>query len=132
MTVLACDMGGRRIKLGVVRDGAAVAVSVLPAHAEQSLLDRLEAVAEALEGLCRREGIAVQGCAGIGLSYPSVVDSASAAFWITSGSLATRQTLTCAAGHGGGLGCRWPSTMMPEWRLSGNGVTARGGDARMW
>ena len=78
MTVLACDMGGRRIKLGVVRDGAAVAVSVLPAHADQSLLDRLEAVAEALEGLCRGQGIAVQGCAGIGLSYPSVVDSASA------------------------------------------------------
>ena len=78
MPVLACDMGGRRIKLGVVRGGAAVAANVLPAHADQSLLDRLEAVAEALEELCTRQGIPVQGCAGIGFAYPSVIDTANA------------------------------------------------------
>jgi glucokinase len=75
MSVLACDMGGRRIKLGIVREGRCVASAVLPAHADEPLTDRLEAVAAALETLCRERGLAARDCAGIGFSYPSVIDT---------------------------------------------------------
>ena len=78
MTTLAVDFGGRRIKLGIVCDGAVIAQDVLPAHADQPLVSRLAAVAGALKQLCEREAVAVGGCAGIGISYPSVIDTASA------------------------------------------------------
>ncbi len=75
MTALACDLGGRRIKLGVVRGGRVLAADVLPAHADQPLPDRLEAVAGALERLCARLGLGIRDCAGVGISYPSIIDT---------------------------------------------------------
>lgn len=78
MTALACDLGGRRIKLGVVRGGQVLAADVLPAHADQPLPDRLEAVAAALERLCAQVGLGMRDCAGIGISYPSIIDTARA------------------------------------------------------
>jgi hypothetical protein len=38
-------MGGRRIKLGFVRDGAVIASEVIPACADRPLRERLESVA---------------------------------------------------------------------------------------
>ena len=78
MTVLACDMGGRRIKLGLVRDGAVFATQVMPAEAQQPLLDRLGAVAAAFARLCQANQIALSESSGIGVSYPSVIDTANA------------------------------------------------------
>lgn len=78
MTVLACDMGGRRIKLGVVRDGGVLATQVMPAEADQPLLDRLGAVSAAFVRLCQANHIALSDCSGIGVSYPSIVDTAKA------------------------------------------------------
>ncbi len=78
MTVLACDLGGRRMKLGLVRDGAVLATQVMPAEAEQPLLDRLGAVAAAFVRLCQANHIALSDCSGIGVSYPSIIDTAKA------------------------------------------------------
>ena len=78
MNTLAVDFGGRRIKLGLVGDGAVIAQEVLPAHADQPLPDRLTAVAEALKRLCAGHGVAVDTCAGVGIAYPSVIDTARA------------------------------------------------------
>ncbi len=75
MTALACDLGGRRIKLGVVRNGQVLAAEVLPAHADRPLPDRLDAVAEALNRLCSQLGFPARDCTGIGLSYPSIIDA---------------------------------------------------------
>ncbi len=78
MTVLACDMGGRRIKLGVVRDGAVLAMRVLAAQAEQPLRERLPQVAESLRQLCDRADVSLSSCAGIGLGFPSIIDPTTA------------------------------------------------------
>ncbi len=75
MTVLAADMGGRRIKLGLVRDGAVIAMQVLPADSDRPLQERLSHVAKTLREMCAQQGISPANCAGIGLSYPSIVDS---------------------------------------------------------
>jgi glucokinase len=78
MNILAGDLGGRRIKLGVVCDGRVIASTVIPARADSPLPERLEAVAETLAGLCAGLGTTVGACAGIGLSYPSIIDTANA------------------------------------------------------
>lgn len=74
MTVLACDMGGTRIKFGIVRAGAVLATEVIPAHSDKGLRPRLPALAQALRDLCAREGIALGDCDGIAISFPSLVD----------------------------------------------------------
>lgn len=78
MNTLAVDFGGRRIKLGIIQDGTVLTQDVLPAHADRPLPDRLAAVAEALRRLCSEKELNVRECAGIGLAYPSVIDTARA------------------------------------------------------
>lgn len=75
MTTLAVDFGGRRIKLGLVEDGAVRAQQVLPARAEVPLPMRLSAVATALRDLCQQHALRPESCAGIGLAYPSIIDT---------------------------------------------------------
>jgi glucokinase len=77
MTVLACDFGGRRIKLGVVHEGQVLASTVLPARSDQPLAKRLPDVARAFCELLRGHSIARDDCRGIGISYPSIIDPAS-------------------------------------------------------
>ncbi len=75
MTTLAVDFGGRRIKLGLMEDGAVRAQQVLPARAEVPLPMRLSAVATALRDLCQQHALRPESCAGIGLAYPSIIDT---------------------------------------------------------
>src|SRR5262249_27471485 len=72
--VLACDMGGTRIKLGIVRAGKTIAHEVIPAHSDKGLAPRLPAIADALRALCDRQKINLADCAGIAVSFPSLID----------------------------------------------------------
>lgn len=74
MKALACDMGGTRIKLGVLSDGKILAHDAIDACSEQGLGARLPAITTALRTLCTRAGIEVSECAGIGVSFPSILD----------------------------------------------------------
>ncbi|RIK78993.1 MAG: ROK family protein [Planctomycetota bacterium] len=74
MITLACDFGGRRIKLGVVRDRTLVAQTVLPARADLPLVERLPDVSRGLRELCASQELDPASAAGIGVSYPSVID----------------------------------------------------------
>ncbi|MCA9261071.1 MAG: ROK family protein [Planctomycetales bacterium] len=74
MTVLACDLGGRRIKLGVVAEGRVVRQSTIAAHADAPLPERLPALVEAFRTLCEQHGITFSQCRAIVIGYPSVVD----------------------------------------------------------
>lgn len=78
MTTLAADFGGRRIKLGLVRNGVVIAQDVLPAEADRPLAERLPAVAHALEKLCSQAGVEAGDRRGIGFSYPSIIDTPNA------------------------------------------------------
>ena len=75
MITLAADFGGRRIKLGLVKDGRVLARQVLPANADQPLSTRLEAVADGLRGLCAEQRLTPADCGGVGFAYPSIVDT---------------------------------------------------------
>jgi len=75
MTVMACDFGGTRIKLGLVHSGSVLLDMVLPADSRAPLANRLPDVRNALEEIIRKAGLYPQDCDGIGVGFPSVVDS---------------------------------------------------------
>jgi glucokinase len=74
MTILACDLGGTRMKIGIVRDGAVLAQTVEPAKSKQGLAPRLPVLKAAwlrlLDGLGLRPG----DCAGVSVAFASLVD----------------------------------------------------------
>lgn len=74
MRVLACDLGGTRIKLGIVENGAVIAQDVMPARAREGLAPRLPVLEEALRRLCAERGFSPASCDGIGISFPSIID----------------------------------------------------------
>lgn len=70
MAVYAIDAGGTRIKLGLVENGQVLARTVLDARSHEGLAPQLPRIAEALRGLTESP------VEGIGLAFPSLVDSA--------------------------------------------------------
>ena len=74
MITLAADFGGRRIKLGLVRDGHVISLRVIPAEADQPLSERLKAVAAEFKSLCLAHHCSPSDLSGISLAYPSIID----------------------------------------------------------
>lgn len=68
-SVLAIDLGGTRIKLGVVEDGRVVARDLLPSVATAGLGPRLPALTEAIQRLS-----AGRSFAALGMAAPGIVD----------------------------------------------------------
>lgn len=76
MNVLACDLGGTRMKIGVVRDGRVLAQTVEPANSKEGLAPQLPALKCAWLGLLRQLNVSPGDCAGISVSFPSIIDAA--------------------------------------------------------
>ncbi len=77
MTVLACDLGATRIKLGLVQEGRVLERCALDSYSHGSMSERLPEVARALRDLCSRQGIDPAACGGVSLSVPSLLDPVS-------------------------------------------------------
>jgi glucokinase len=71
--ILAADTGGTVIKLGIVQNGAVLAQSAIPARSDRPLSERLPDIAKAWRGLCAGIGLPAGSCAGIGISFPSIM-----------------------------------------------------------
>ncbi len=76
MNVLACDLGGTSMKIGIVRDGHVLAATTLPAHSGQGLAPRLPAIKSAWLQLLAQTQLTLAECAGVSVSFPSLLDSA--------------------------------------------------------
>lgn len=76
MTVLACDLGGTRLKIGVVRDGRVLARTVEPAHSQLGLAPQLPVLKAAWLRLLGGLRLAPADCAGVSVAFPSLVDNA--------------------------------------------------------
>jgi glucokinase len=76
MTILACDLGGTRMKIGLVRDGAVLAQSTEPANSKQGLAPQLPVLKTAWLRLLDGQKIRPGDCAGISVAFASLVDSA--------------------------------------------------------
>lgn len=74
MITLAGDIGGTRIKLGVIRDGRILAKRVEPANSEKAWADRICALEDSWRMLCAEVQINPATIDGIGIGFPSLVD----------------------------------------------------------
>jgi glucokinase len=72
---LACDLGGTRIKVGLVHDGQVLAQSAIPAESEKGLAPRLPALSAAFFELLKSRELRPESCQGVGVSFPSLVDN---------------------------------------------------------
>jgi glucokinase len=75
MTILACDLGGTRMKLGIVRDGAVLAQATEPSHAKRGLAPQLPVLKAAWLRLLDQPGLTLRECAGISVAFPSLIDA---------------------------------------------------------
>lgn len=76
MTILACDLGGTRLKIGVVRDGLVLAQAVEPAHSERGLAPQLPVLKAAWLRLLGGLRLTPADCTGVTVAFPSLVDNA--------------------------------------------------------
>jgi glucokinase len=74
MTILACDLGGTRMKIGVVRDGVVLAQTTEPANSKTGLAPGLPVLKAAWLRLLAEVKLSVSDCAGISVAFPSLVD----------------------------------------------------------
>ncbi|MDP3070985.1 MAG: ROK family protein [Opitutaceae bacterium] len=76
MNVLACDLGGTRLKIGVVRDGHMLAQTVEPANSRLGLAPQLPVLKAAWLRLLGELKLGLTDCAGVAVAFPSLVDNA--------------------------------------------------------
>lgn len=74
MNVLVCDLGGTRMKLGLLRGGELIAQEIIPAHSHLGLAARLPDLSAALRRLAAAQQLRLGDCAGVAISFPSLVD----------------------------------------------------------
>jgi glucokinase len=72
--VLACDVGGTRIKLGLVQGKHLLAQQEIEAKARLGLSPALKRIAESAPALCQEAGLGPDQLAGFGLSFPGIID----------------------------------------------------------
>ncbi len=72
--ILACDAGGTRIKLGVVRGARLLAQTEMDAESKKGLAAALKRIAREAPALCRKAGVTQKSLAGFGLSFPGVIE----------------------------------------------------------
>ena len=74
MTVLACDLGGTRTKLGIVRDGQVLAQSIVSSNSNQGLASLLPLLKTEWLRLLKQFDLRPSDCYGVGVSFPSLID----------------------------------------------------------
>lgn len=74
-TVLAADLGGTWLKLGLVRGGRVVAKRVIESHSARGLAPRLPAIERTFTDLCAQAGVPLVQCQGVVLGFPGLVDT---------------------------------------------------------
>jgi glucokinase len=76
MTILACDLGGTRMKIGVVRGGRVLAQAVEPSHSHLGLAPQLPVIKAVWRRLLTRLKMTLADCIGVSVAFPSLVDCA--------------------------------------------------------
>ncbi|MBI1388988.1 MAG: ROK family protein [bacterium] len=74
MTVLAIDLGGTRIKMGVIENGAVIRQRQSDARSGERLADRAPEIEASLKDLLNSANRSVSNCAGVGVSSTGLVD----------------------------------------------------------
>ena len=72
--ILACDVGGTRIKLGLVRGARLLAQNEIDAEPKKGLAAALKRIAKTVPPLCRKAGVEEELLGGFGLSFPGIIE----------------------------------------------------------
>lgn len=75
MKAIVLDLGGTRLKLGLICGGEIIAVKVLPSYSENGLLPRLPDVELAIDELLKSTNTTTAELTGVGVSIPGIVDT---------------------------------------------------------
>ena len=75
MAVYAIDLGGTKIKMGIVNNGKVVARDVIDAKSCEGLSSRLVDIENVLKKLAGQSKIPAEKFIGVGLAFPSLVDN---------------------------------------------------------
>ncbi|WP_261510795.1 ROK family protein [Chryseobacterium paludis] len=73
--VITIDMGGTRIKIGIVYNNSLLASSSIDANSNNGLRSRLPYIQETVEKLLLQERLSLTGIAGLGIASPGIVDN---------------------------------------------------------
>ena len=73
-TIFAADIGGTRIKLGVVRGKRLLTRCEIDARANEGLESALERIAKAARKMCLAGNIDWHSLGGMGLSFPGIIE----------------------------------------------------------
>ncbi len=74
MNVLAIDLGGTNLKLGIVRQGELLEQCTLEAHSEGNLADQLPHIENAFHAILEKHNLSLGECVGMGVSSTGLVD----------------------------------------------------------
>lgn len=77
MNILACDLGGTQMKIGVVRAGRVLARTIEPANSKAGLAPGLPILKSAWMRLLADLKLTTRDCTGISVAFPSLVDAKS-------------------------------------------------------
>lgn len=72
---ISLDLGGTRIKIGIVEGGILIADSIIDALSEGGLIPRLSAVEAEISALLSKSNLRATDISGVGISIPGIVDS---------------------------------------------------------
>jgi len=74
-TAIVMDIGGTKIKIGLVRDDKILCTSNIDAESSKGLTDKLPAIENAVNNMLQQQKISASEIAGVGISMPGIVDS---------------------------------------------------------
>lgn len=73
--ILAADMGGTRIKLGLLEEGRILARKVLGAESEKPIEWQMGRLEDLWLNMCRQNGVKISSVKGVGIAFPAIIDS---------------------------------------------------------
>lgn len=75
MKTIVLDLGGTRLKLGLIQDDRIIIESIIPAFSSSGLLPRLNSIEEAVAQMLKESNTEVSELSGVGISIPGIVDT---------------------------------------------------------
>ena len=75
MITLAADIGGTRIKLAVMKNGAILRQNSFAADSRKGLARQLPLIAKSFEDLCTESGVDRNDCSAVAIAFPSLIDT---------------------------------------------------------
>ncbi|MDW9380983.1 ROK family protein [Chryseobacterium sp. JV558] len=73
--VIAIDMGGTRIKIGIIKSDTILSSVSIDANSDKGLRQRLPSIQETVEKMLHQQGLSTADIAGLGIASPGIVDS---------------------------------------------------------